>query len=140
MYGFKEIALFLFSVLLSMIAAINLWKVDPERNRGKEKRVSIINMVFCLLILGIVFLMKKRLVITLVRLDVIFLFALLLPYMLRLRYVWRVIIAVMLIVINLIIAYHFPDIQDYIGVQLIVCGLFLSFVGRSRRIGNQSTL
>ena len=133
MYEFEEIALFLFTVLLSIIASISVWKVGPKRSEGRGKRVSIINMaMFFLLILVIFFLRRKRLVIGFVRVDIIFLFLFLLPYMLRLRFVWRVIIALMLVAINLIIVYHFPGLREYIGAQLIVCAPFLLFVKDGR--------
>lgn len=41
MCEFEEIALFLFTVLLSIIASISVWKVGPKRSEGRGKRVAI---------------------------------------------------------------------------------------------------
>ena len=100
MGGFREIVFFLFTSFLIIVASINIWKLNPERYKTKRKMISILSMLFCFIIIGIVFLNKKRLIFSLLRLDIIFLFVLLLPYMLRIRYVWRVLIAVMLLLLT----------------------------------------
>ena len=125
MVGFREIVFFLFTSFLIIVASINIWKLNPERYKTKRKMISILSMLFCFIIIGIVFLNKKRLIFSLLRLDIIFLFVLLLPYMLRIRYVWRVLIAVMLVAINIIIVYHFSELYDYIGANLLICAPFL---------------